>query len=149
MELRVIKTAREEESINSAVDAGYTPLIKRLQKSKEICSKYAIIKNKKTGKIKQVRDFRFGRYIDSNQYEMVLDFEYYYPHNFPSPFAAYLIPPDLEVGEAVWLEDLIEDYVSSVWNQGDVNRLESCEAIWNGKDFEILFESAQISERIG
>jgi hypothetical protein len=149
MELRVIQTARDEESINSAIDAGYTPLLKRVKKSKEICSKYAIIKNKKTGKIKQIGDFRDTMRLDHNLYEIVLDFEFYYPHSFPSPFAAYLIPSNLKVGQSVWLEDLIEDYISSRWNQGDVNRLESCEAIWNGKDLEITFDLTPIRELIG
>ena len=45
------------------------------------------------------------------------------------PFAAYLIPRDLKAGERVFVEDLIEDFVGGEWNQGDVLRLDSCEAI--------------------
>lgn len=57
-----------------------------------------------------------------------------------SPFAAYLIPQGLKVGEHVLLEDLIEDLVGGSWNQGDAWRLQSCEAVWNGADFEHQFD---------
>jgi len=53
--------------------------------------------------------------------------------------AAYLIPKDIQIGERVFIEDLIEDYVGASWNQGDTFRLESCDAIWNGKDLEIQY----------
>lgn len=70
-------------------------------------------------------------------YECVLDFHFYYPHRFESPFAAYLIPKDIAVGERVLIEDVIEDYVGGRWSQGDTFRLNKCEAIWNGKEFEM------------
>ncbi|MBK9249015.1 MAG: hypothetical protein IPM69_13095, partial [Ignavibacteria bacterium] len=33
--------------------------------------------------------------------------------------------------------DLIEDIVAEKSNQGNVSRLKSCEAVWNGRDFEL------------
>ena len=69
--------------------------------------------------------------------DTVIGWTYYYPYQFESPFAAYLIPKDLQIGEAVFLEDLIEDVVGSSWNQGDTYRLPSCNAIWDGMDFII------------
>jgi hypothetical protein len=67
--------------------------------------------------------------------DTVIGWTYYYPYHFESPFAAYLIPNDLKVGDVVMLEDLIEDVVDKSWNQGDTYRLESCEAVWDGKEF--------------
>jgi hypothetical protein len=61
----------------------------------------------------------------------------------------YLIPPDIDLGERVFLEDLIEDFVGAVWNQGNAYRLKSCEAIWNGKAFEIDYNPYNIQEWIG
>ena len=55
---------------------------------------------------------------------------------FSSPFAAYLIPKDVKKGERV----LLEDYIGASWNQGDTFRLESCEAIWNGRALEIQYD---------
>ena len=144
--LRIIKTARDEESINTAARNGFFPLLRRVEKSDEIRSKYAILQNRKTGEIEVIGDFRgFG----SNDYEMIIDFTFYYPHNFPSPFAAYLIPRDIKVGERVFLEDLIEDYIGASWNQGDTYRLESCEAVWNGKDLDIQYDSSQRADFLG
>jgi len=133
--LRVIQTARSEETINDAALRGLRPLVKKVDASPEIRSKYAIWQNKKTGEIDVCGDYRVSH--NPEEWEQVIDWTYYYPNPFASPFAAYLIPGDLVVGERIFLEDIIEDLVGMVWNQGSVYRLESAEAIWNGKDFEI------------
>ena len=140
-ELRIIKTGRDRDIINNAARNGFKPLIKKVRPSDEIRSKYSVIQNKKTGEIKIIGDLRFDYLTDdSGDYVTVIDWTYYYPHNFKSPFAAYLIPKDIIVGEMVFVEDLIEDYIGASWNQGDTYRLESCEAVWNGKNLEILYD---------
>ena len=139
--LRTIKTARDKDSINKAANHGFKPLLKKVEPSSKIRSKYSVVQNKKTGEIEIIGDFR-GRFLSdkSEEFVTVIDWTYYYPHNFNSPFAAYLIPDDIVVGERVFIEDLIEDYIGASWNQGDTYRLESCEAIWNGKDLEIQYD---------
>jgi hypothetical protein len=140
-ELRVIKTARDKDSINSAAQCGFKPLLKKVVPSNKIRSKYSVVQNKKTGEIEIIGDFRARfRSNENDEFITVIDWTYYYPHNFNSPFAAYLIPSDIVVGERVYVEDLIEDYISASWNQGDTYRLESCEAIWNGTDLEIQYD---------
>lgn len=140
-DLRIIKTGRDRDIINNAARNGFKPLIKKVRPSDEIRSKYSVIQNKKTGEIKIIGDLRFSYLTDdSGDYVTVIDWTYYYPHSFKSPFAAYLIPKDIIVGERVFVEDLIEDYIGASWNQGDTYRLESCEAIWNGKNLEILYD---------
>ena len=140
-ELRIIKTGRDRDIINNAARNGFKPLIKKVRPSDEIRSKYSVIQNKKTGEIKIIGDLRFDYLTDdSGDYVTVIDWTYYYPHSFKSPFAAYLIPKDIIVGEMVFVEDLIEDYIGASWNQGDTYRLESCEAVWNGKNLEILYD---------
>jgi hypothetical protein len=142
--LRVIKTARDTNSINKAAKNGLLPLVKKVQPSNQICSKYAIVQNKISGEIKILTDYRDDDYSRENFiHEKVIDWTFYYPHNFTSPFAAYLIPDDIQIGERVFLEDLIEDYVGAHWNQGDTYRLESCEAIWNGSDLEIQYNPTE------
>jgi hypothetical protein len=136
--LRVIKTARDEESINQAARSGFRPLVMPVQPSSLIRSKYAVIQNKVTGAIQVIGDYRCLETTDDE--EVVIDFRFHYPHAFPSPFAAYLIPGDLQVGERVYLEDLIADVVGGSWNQGDTYRLASCIAVWTGKDFELEFD---------
>ena len=139
--LRVIKTARDKDSINKAAKNGLKPIIKKVKPSDEIRSKYSLVQNKNTGEIEIIGDYRDGFYSDDNgEFVTVIDWTFYYPHNFKSPFAAYLIPKDIFVGERVYVEDLIEDYIGASWNQGDIYRLESCEAIWNGTDLEIQYD---------
>jgi hypothetical protein len=139
--LRVIKTARDKDSINSAAKSGLQPLIKKVEPSDKIRSKYSVVQNKKTGEIELVGDYRISFFLDNNHdFETVIDWTFYYPHSFKSPFAAYLIPKDISIGERVFIEDLIEDYIGASWNQGDTYRLESCEAIWNGTDLEIQYD---------
>jgi hypothetical protein len=152
--LRVIKTARDKDRINEAVKNGFRPLIKKVKPSSKIRSKYAVVQNTNTGEIEVIGDYRSKLYSDNLvpnrlsrifpeikiDYEIVIDWTFYYPNNFKSPFAAYLIPKDIQIGERVLLEDLIEDYVGGRWNQGDTYRLGSCEAIWNGKDLEIQYD---------
>ncbi len=137
--LRLIKTARDEQSINEAAALGFRPLVKKVVPSDKIQSKYAVFQHKKSGKIEVTSDFR-GTLTEREEWEMVVNWTFYYPNKFPEPFAAYLLPSDLEVGERVWLEDLIEDYVGAVWNQGNVYRLNAAEARWTGNDLEVLYD---------
>jgi hypothetical protein len=145
--LRTIKTARDKQSINAAAREGFFPLVKPVVPSPEIRSKYAVVQSKTTGEIDVIGDYRARGDVENG--EFVIHFTYYYPHSFPSPFAAYLIPPDLEVGERVYLEDLIEDVVGSIWNQGDSFRLNSCIAVWDGKDFKLEHKPPAFPTHIG
>ena len=132
---RVIKTARTVEDINSAARLGLRPLVKPVKPSRDIHGMVAVFQDPETGEIQLSGDSRGG-----GRGEMVIDYTLYYPYHFPNPFAAYLIPRDLAVGEEVWLEDLIEDVVAVWGNQGHQPRLAAAPATWNGSDFEVLFD---------
>lgn len=84
-----------------------------------------------------------------DEYETIIDWSFYYPYHFESPYAAYLIPEDIEIGEKVFLDDLIEDIVAGSWNQGNAWRLEYTEAIWDGKDFKIAKDLSEPIRIIG
>lgn len=133
----VIRTARTERAINAAVDEGFFPLIKAVEPNPDVHFMVGIDQDPVSGKIQLLGDVRdYGL-------NMVMAFRNYYPYNFPNPFAAYLIPDDLSPGEAVWLEDLIEDIVAIWGNQGYQPRLACAPAIWNGENFEVLFDSTK------
>lgn len=135
---RIIQTARTVETINEATEKGFRPLVKPVQPNPEVHFRLTVVQSSKTGKIELLSNARsWPRYRDGAR---VIDLMYYYPYHFPSPFAAYLLPSDLVAGEEVWLEDLIEDLVAEWGAQGDNPRLEAAPAIWNGEDFEILFD---------
>jgi hypothetical protein len=138
---RVIRTARDKASINQAANDGFFPLLKWVIPSAKICTKKAVFQHKYNGKIDVVSDFReYGRMLKDEDFVLVLDLREVYPYQFPEHFAAYLIPEDLAVGEEVFLEDLIEDYIGVQWNQGDCFRLKSAKAKWTGSDFEVLYD---------
>jgi hypothetical protein len=139
--LRIIKTARTESEINNAARSGLFPLVKKVSPSDKIRVKYAIFQNSKTGEIRVSCDFRDVSSLDPamSDFDKVIDYSFYYPYHFDSPFAAYLIPKDLQKGERVMIVDLIEDIPVESWNQGDTSRLTSCEAVWNGEDFELNY----------
>jgi len=88
------------------------------------------IKDKQTGEV-TIEPYSFHALPDDDsKYEIVKEATYY-PYKFP-PTAAYLLPDDIEVGERVILEDLIEDIVGASHSCGTY-RLDSAEAIWNGE----------------
>ena len=145
---RVIKTARDAKSINEAAKNGFRPLVRKVEPSKEIQSKYRILQNRITGEIEIQGDFRAGRRNDLLWRE-VIGWTSYYPHSFKSPYAAYLIPKDIRLYEKVFVEDLIEDYIGMRWNQGDTYRLESSLAVWTGLSLKILHNKKDVREIMG
>ena len=146
IELRIIKTARTEQAINEAAEQGFWPLVKPVIPSPDIKSKFAVFQNAKTGLIEVTADYRTHV---SQGMEIVIDFTNYYPYNFPSPFAAYLIPKDLKHGEHVILEDVIEDVIGATWNQGSAYRLKCCEAVWDGKGFVLQHKQTKVGGFVG
>lgn len=144
---RVIKTARTETEINDSIALGFTPLIKEVIPSNEIGVMYSLERNIKTGEVSVLQD-SWEIYTHREDTERVIDKVYYYPYQFPSPFAAYLVPQDIVVGEMVILEDLIEDIVGAR-HKMHTYRLASAEAMWNGERFVISHDSYSVSVTIG
>lgn len=149
--LRIVKTARTLEEINQGAKDGYVPLVKKVEPSNKIKSKYCIYQNILSDEIVEVNDFRSVHEFESNrEWRMVIDWTFYYPYKYERPYSAYLVPSDIEVGEKVILQDVIEDLVEMRFNQGDVYRLESCKATWNGTDFVLDYDPEKdISFAIG
>jgi hypothetical protein len=141
--LRTIKTARSVAAINQGVKEGFFPLITEVGDLSLFKSKCLFSQNKITGEVSNVTsDFRTsGHFLLEDDEEE--DYKYFnikkpkYKYVYELPFAAYLLPKDLKKGEKVFLEDLIEDYIDAVWNQGGATRLMYGEAIWTGEKFEI------------
>lgn len=135
--LPIIRTARSATAINEAARAGFFPLVRPVQPSPEIRSVVWVWQNTSTGEIDVIGDLRRGP--PPPGWRQVLEPTAYYPGPSGLPFAAYLIPPDLQPGERVWVEDLIEDLVGISWN-GNGSRLPSREAVWDGKDLHIDYD---------
>lgn len=136
-DLRVVKTAREEKAINAAAKEGFRPLVKAVKPDPRIGNSLAVYQHRESGEIQVVGDCRW---LPGDEYECVVPFSHYYTYHFRQPYAAYLVPPDLEEGEHVWLDDIIEDIIAVYGNQGYHPRLEAGEAVWTEGDFKILFD---------
>lgn len=140
---RVVRTGRTVDEINAAAREGCRPLVKAVKPSDDIQSVVAVFQDPETGEVTTSSDARHAR-----TGVKVMDYTGYYPYHFPNPFAAYLVPHDIAVGEVVMLEDVIEDLVAVWGNQGHRPRLESATAIWNGNDFDIQFDPQRDAHRL-
>ena len=131
------KIYQEDES-EDAREKGLLRTIKTLRGKEEI--------KKKTGEV-TIEPYSFHALPDDDsKYEIVKEATYY-PYKFP-PTAAYLLPDDIEVGERVILEDLIEDIVGASHSCGTY-RLDSAEAIWNGESFIVDCNSYDVDITFG
>ena len=147
--LRVIRTIRGETAINAAKEMGLKLIELRAEVSDEFKVKYKKIKNRTTGHIVTLGDFREDQYYLNMGYKTLVNWTSRNPSKFFSPFAAYIVPKDLKSGERVLINDVITNHVSGRWNQGDVYRLSKSEAIWTGRYFNIDVSSYAIGEFIG
>ncbi len=131
--LRVIKTARDIDSINKYSKNGYITLNRNVY--------YSPLVGKQSSQSKKVDSSKAERNILLKIIKKVTDNIYHFFYRFKSPQSAYLIPNDLFIGQKVFIEDLIEDFVgaSTIINSvKTLNRASCAEAIWNGKDLEIF-----------
>ena len=141
-----IKTLRTEDEIADAISLGQKILKENVIASKDIYVTELWFKNKKTGEIRKESYSYHALQYDYEGHEVKK--VTYYPYSFPSKIAAYLLPNDLQVGERVILDDLIEDIVGASHASGNY-RLKSAEAIWNGERFVIDHNSYSVDVSIG
>jgi hypothetical protein len=138
--LPIIRTARSFWRMQQAFAQGFRLVLKAAGPSGGGRSeKYTIWQNSVTSEIWWSGDYRGSQPYakgDMREWELVADWFWHGP-DWPFPFAAYLVPPDLKAGDSVYLEDLIEDVTIIAWNQGNGPRLLSSVATWNGADFEL------------
>lgn len=95
-------------------------------------------------------DFESAKKADSKPkkyYELMLDWTTFYPPKFTKPYAAYIVPKDLEPGTKVIIPTVIEDIVKIIW-QGTKSRLFNAKATWTGSDLVIDTESLVIDDYI-
>ena len=144
---RHIKTARSVEDINNAAKHGFRPIIRQVVRNPEITAKFQVIQNHSTGEMRHLADYR--SHFDPAEWGVVIPWTDYYPYAWKMPFAAYLVPADIQAGEVVVLDDVIEDVVGMRWNQGSNFRLESCKARWTGSDLELILPDEGPHQVIG
>ena len=147
---RVIKTARTYEEINSGAAQGFYPLIEWLSPSNEVYSTVSgLLQVIDTGEMTSDRR-RHRLYSDPppKGARRVFEGYRYYPYQFPSPLAAYLVPKDIQVNEPVWIEDLIEDIPAelpslSITSCPSIHRIPAGPATWLGDRFLVHYTPEQ------
>lgn len=146
--LRSIKTLRTKEEIQNAINAGQKVLKQKVIPSKKIQVTDVYIKNLDTGEV-YTRPYSYSAIVecDPENREMVKK-KTYYPYTFPLKIAAYVLPDDLQEGERVLIEDLIEDIVGASHSEGTY-RLESLEAVWDGLKFVVDCDSYDVKITFG
>jgi hypothetical protein len=142
-----IATGRSEGEINKAIGNGFVPVFRDVTPCSELNKRFRILQNRSNKEIfvdKGNPNRGWKRGIDDAElWEVIVPWQEYYPHHFDSPYAAYLIPRGLEVGQKVVLNDVIEDYYVGdrpFGRTGLTNRCGSLEAVWNGRDLEIDYD---------
>jgi hypothetical protein len=125
----IIKTVRTIDDINRAASMGYEVDIRRVfYETQKLRRKMTIGKDDQTGQIATSGDYRDSFRTSTvgsrtnTRYREIVPFFSYYPYFQAVPVAAYLIPKATPDGTKVLIEDPIEDFVGSSWNQGDCSR---------------------------
>ena len=128
---RNITTVGDLSSISEGAQAGFIPVIipRRQHPSLYIVSHYY-----QHIETKEVRLFN-NTDVDGGFFPL-FDLQHY-PYSYQSRVGAYMVPTDIQIGEVVWIEDLIEDFIGSV--RYFAKRLCSAPAIWDGERFVILY----------
>ena len=139
---RVIQTERDIAKINEHAKNGFLPVCVRITPDVKCCPLYCLLQHKITNEYVVIKDNEpFPSMPNFNEtYKTVIEWTTYYPIKYKIPFAAYLAPPDLAIGEQVLLEDVIEDYLGVDRETGVTQRVRSCRARWNGREFLIDYQ---------
>ncbi len=136
--LRRIKTLRGRKSIDKAIASGAKLIFRHVEPFSALKGKYCILKNKQSGRQFEIYDFRDERAY-SDEFEIVKDWTYQYEkYDFPKE-AAYVIPVDIQEGEIVFVDDLIENFLGYHYNQGGSARLKRGKAVWKNNDLQMLY----------
>jgi hypothetical protein len=139
--LREVKTARSLEALNQAVEDGLMILVAGLEPDAQITQPVFMIKNA-DGTFAEMLSYRdiglmLTRSNEDERLESYRSFEQYH-YQFKKPWAAYLIPSDIKIGEQVFVWDVIQDRKSTRMNQGGgYTRQTQAIATWTGDDLDI------------
>lgn len=129
---RQIETARSLDAINTAVKAGFRTVLKAACPAPPFYTQDVLMRHRDTG-LYQLKSYLKPK-IDA-AWQTVKHLRYC-PPRFAKPFAAYVVPEDIQIGERVYIADVIEDLLGSIDSEtGSELRLNHTYGRWNGKDF--------------
>ena len=141
--LKELETTYDVRRLNKAKEEGLSFTIVPINRNPELELRSLLLKNRETGEFEAVpsRAFhaQYTRFLEYPEDEWELVHEvvgYGRTRDQSQNWGAYIIPKDLEVGEKVYIPDLIQDIVATshwynVWPAGDAI------ATWDGQHFKI------------
>lgn len=161
--LPTIATIRGVESVSRASESGARLVIKPVVLNRLIESRAEVWRHRATNQLWFNDDYDFSQ-CDISQggenwdpiyegviirpnppvgpladWELIISRFYYRPNPPVGPIAAYVIPVGLNPGDHVLILDLIEDIEIPTIPYGNVDRLQSGTATWDGQSFDIDF----------
>lgn len=153
--LPVVKSCFDTRSLNMAIEAGHQTCIVQVEINPKLKLSGLLLKNKATGVFEVVSSrnmqAQYTRTIEYTyeEWQTVAEVSGYARNRrATSGWGAYIIPIGVQVGERVYIEDLIEDVVASgFWHS--VGAAADAEAIWTGQALEIDHSVYRKFERIG
>jgi hypothetical protein len=143
--LRTVRTVYELEEVNHWVSLGHIIKIEKLKRTDGIYWKSSIFRNRKTGEYitAESRDFMFGGYKATHVTLSEEDFEeicriksYTRTRRTEFDWAAYILPLNPEIGEELYIEDLIEDIEVAVQTNPTLFAVNGV-AKWSGTELEL------------
>lgn len=145
--LREIKTISSTIELNDAQKGGDRVIIRKYKQNPQLLHKALLLQNIKTGEVVEapsrnyIRQYAEHVSLPESEWQLVFEFSSYSRENPPSrEWAAYIVPKDTEIGERVFIRNLIEDLVAcEFWNYKYA--AESAVATWDGNDLVIDHDS--------
>lgn len=142
-DLREIKTVTSIKEVNEANNAGDAVLIRKYTQNSQLFHKRLLLQSKQTGELVEVpsRNFimQYGKAMSypHKDWRLVFKVSSYSRTNPPcKDWGAYIVPKETQVGESVFISNLIEDLVAcEFWSHK--HAAENAIATWDGIDLII------------
>ena len=133
---RNIATIRDLDQANSLISSGVKLLFKHVDRNAKFHT-YALLQDKRGHTIEVYQRSFIQSYLQEG-YEMIIPWSPMDVDRNRSGWGAYVLPADIEVGELVYIPDLLENLSGQ-----QSKRREGGLAYWDGEAFQIQPEEQQ------
>ncbi len=141
-DLPVVKTCYDLHRLNEAIKHGHKICIMKITEQPQLCLSGLLLQNKSSGEYTLVKERRVYRRSGIFEYS-VEEWEtihevngYARTRRAHQGWGAYILPLDVKLGDRVYVDDLLEDSVSSKFWYSVVAAVDG-EGIWDGSSIKI------------
>jgi hypothetical protein len=164
--LRSIKTIYCVDELNEYILAGRIIILRDIEKNESLISNRMLLRSYKDGTLEEVpsREFhaQYVRFMSfpEKDWELIKEYEVYFrERNITNddgddvegtcrPWAAYVLPEKVEIGERLYIEDIIEDILIEEFWDIKIAATDG-ECIWDGGEIQIDLELYDKQTMIG